>query len=921
MKTNAILSAALGSALVMATPFAMAQEPAAAQTGAVLYANDFSARSGASAVPSGRWRGSKYALGTVAYNYPNLANGNGTYAWSDGLAWADTSRLQDGWVLSGNGTWTPGASVVVNSESERPGDTESPFLAFSINNSQYYTSRASQPIGNSFTNGVVEYWVDMRAPGKWGNTSSMPYLRFIPIYRTYLQTPDNTVNPPVAYPAMLGPCNLTGSAATASTTRCFGGSQYNGDLGVVSAADGGYVSLRTGWWYRYRLVVDFESHYVYYSVWELGANVPTWDTPAGENVMPQKRKYVYRPPTAETGPLDGIGFAVGGINSGNPSVVTNMAAVTNIRVGWKAHDADAEFIPCYSNDFRTCWRRSLADATTASAYAAPAGAGASEFSSYYANVNTTCPGSQVITGTTGQGAQPVGVDGWRRISETGAAHPSVANSGGDGANVLRVTKASGTASSAYWAVFGNSLGETITSGKVMFSVDVRTADKWYSDAARLISVALSDSFCYSSGVNSTYGPHRATTVGLRGAGETDTPYAWYVDNSATVNDTAARGAARTWHRIVTVADLDAKTYDFTVSNLGEAAAGKPADYDHAGASVILARSGVPIRSGVTDISSFTLLAYSVGDTWNGAVLFDNIQVWKIPTDGATTNLVYYNDFNVRRRTGFLDAPRRQRLRPGARRVVRQRLPRDGGAGCQSRVRHAGHGRRGGESQGRHGPHRHAPAVNLARQHAGRGLVPRHARRRRPPRRFDLRRHRDPVARAHPLRLRHGRRHDAEPPAPDCGQGRGGRRRYGQGPRLHGRSGALVPVRSEVFAGRTGLLAVRLRPGNGPSRIRRRKRHPRSHSLRPSVRQLRRYGRILHARLLRRRPGQRHARRGRRPDTRTHRQRRRREPAFGIRDGGAVALFQRRDAEQRIGYWQHLHNGNIVKILCVSAPLR
>lgn len=653
MKTNAILSAALGSALIMATPFAMAQEPAAAQTGAVLYANDFSARSGASAVPSGRWRGSKYALGTVAYNYPNLANGNGTYAWSDGLAWADTSRLQDGWVLSGNGTWTPGASVVVNSESERPGDTESPFLAFSINNSQYYTSRASQPIGNSFTNGVVEYWVDMRAPGKWGNTSSMPYLRFIPIYRTYLQTPDNTVNPPVAYPAMLGPCNLTGSAATASTTRCFGGSQYNGDLGVVSAADGGYVSLRTGWWYRYRLVVDFESHYVYYSVWELGANVPTWDTPAGENVMPQKRKYVYRPPTAETGPLDGIGFAVGGINSGNPSVVTNMAAVTNIRVGWKAHDADAEFIPCYSNDFRTCWRRSLADATTASAYAAPAGAGASEFSSYYANVNTTCPGSQVITGTTGQGAQPVGVDGWRRISETGAAHPSVANSGGDGANVLRVTKASGTASSAYWAVFGNSLGETITSGKVMFSVDVRTADKWYSDAARLISVALSDSFCYSSGVNSTYGPHRATTVGLRGAGETDTPYAWYVDNSATVNDTAARGAARTWHRIVTVADLDAKTYDFTVSNLGEAAAGKPADYDHAGASVILARSGVPIRSGVTDISSFTLLAYSVGDTWNGAVLFDNIQVWKIPTDGATTNLVYYNDFNVRRR---LNAP-------------------------------------------------------------------------------------------------------------------------------------------------------------------------------------------------------------------------------------------------------------------------
>ena len=660
MKSSTFLSLALGAALATGAPFAIAQEPDAAPASSVLYANDFSARTGASAVPSQRWKRHDYVPGTVVYNYANAAGGS--YAWTDGLPWADPSKIQDGWVLSGNGTWAPSASAMTNNAAERPGDTESPFLAFSINNANFYSSRAYQPIGNSFTNGVVEYWVDMRAPGKWGSTSSMPYFLFLPVYRTYLGIPDNVANPLADYPAMFGPCNLTGSAITAATTRCFGGSRYNGDLGVVSDADGGYVALENGIWYRYRMTVNFETKWCSYEVWKLGADVPTWDTATTGKVMPLKSKYIYRPPTDATGPLDGIGFIARGINSGNPAVVTNMPAATNIRVGWKAHDSDAAFIPCYSNDFRTCWTRSLATGSASASYAAPSGAGENSFSSYTVNAAATCPGSQVIIGNTGSALQPVGVDGWRRISDTGAAHPSVANSNGDGANVLRVTKASGTGSSAYWAVFGNTLGETITSGKVMFSVDVRTADKWYSDVARTISVALSDSFCYASGVNSTYGPHRATLVGLRGAGETDTPYAWYVNDSTTVNDTAARGAARTWHRIVTVADLDSRTYDIAVSNLGEGASGKPADYEHAGASVILAKSGIAIRSGVTDISSFALLAYSVGDTWDGAALFDNIKVWKIPSGGATTNLVYYNDFNVRKRfnaaatTELADAP-------------------------------------------------------------------------------------------------------------------------------------------------------------------------------------------------------------------------------------------------------------------------
>ena len=176
MKTTISLLAMIAALVAQAAiPFAALAETTP-DNGEVLYANDFSTRGGASAAPSGNWRCYDYQPGKVAYNYPKATSGS--YTWSDGLAWAVPSDEQDGWVLSGNGTWAPNASVVTNSAAERPGDTDRPFLAFGINNANFYAARAYQPIGNSFTNGVVEYWVDMRGPGKWGSTASSPYFRF-----------------------------------------------------------------------------------------------------------------------------------------------------------------------------------------------------------------------------------------------------------------------------------------------------------------------------------------------------------------------------------------------------------------------------------------------------------------------------------------------------------------------------------------------------------------------------------------------------------------------------------------------------------------------------------------------------------------------------------------------------------------------
>ena len=638
MKTTAhSIAAALALAAAALAPAQSFADDAAT----VLYANDFSARTGASAVPSGRWRGYDYQIGTVAYNYPNSTGG--AYTWSDGLAWADPSKSQDGWVLSGNGTWAAGVTVSTNSAAERPGDTDRPFLAFGINNANFYRSRAYQPIGNSFTNGVVEYWVDMRAPGKWGSTSSTPYFRFFPVYRTYLQLPDNTVNEATAYPGKFGPMYLSSK----TKARFYGGSSYNGSAGIVGDGDGGDFELDPGRWYRFRMVVNFETHWCIYSAWALGEEVPTWDSAVGARLVNSAGKYIYRDITDEIGPLDGIGFEVGGINSGNPSVVTNMPAATNIRIGWKASDADTAFIPCYSNDFQTCWRRSLAAATASHAYAAPSGTGVSAFSSYYVNSASTIPGSRIVSNASGSGWQSIGMDGWKRIHHQGNAYPSVAASGEAGGNVLRVTQGNSSANgtSIYYGVLGNTLGETISSGKVVLEADVRTPDKWYWDTSRMLDVALADDYAYTNATGSDFGTHVLSRFGFTSSDNTAAPYIRHLADTSLSSDTATTGAFSTWYRVRIEADLDAKTSAYTLWSLGSS--GNAADYEPTDAPVAT-KSGA-IRSTLSEVSTVVLYAYAVGSTAAGAAMFDNIKVWKVPTGGATTNLIYSNDFSVRRR--------------------------------------------------------------------------------------------------------------------------------------------------------------------------------------------------------------------------------------------------------------------------------
>jgi len=108
-----------------------------------------------------------------------------------------------------------------------------------------------------------------------------------------------------------------------------------------------------------------------------------------------------------------------------------------------------------------------------------------------------------------------------------------------------------------------------------------------------------------------------------------------------------------WYRMEIVADVDARTYDMSITPLGTLSV--TADFEPTN-DVLYAESGIPFYGDNPDgIGTFYLWGCGYGGTPNSSKAyrscFDNIQVWNIVTNGeeTVTNLVYSNDFSTRTR--------------------------------------------------------------------------------------------------------------------------------------------------------------------------------------------------------------------------------------------------------------------------------
>ena len=630
----------------------------------VVFNEDFSQRSVDPSMTkrmAKHWSSCEYVCGNGTVNPLAYSYIYGKYRYSSELPYSDVSQIQDGWIMGGSArqNWVPGFFATTNSPAELPGDTDRPFAALSIGpGANYYESRVMQSIGNSFSNGTVRYTIDFRAPCRWYRKGDgvAPMIRFYPATRQMLACPDLTDG------SGDSPCgfgmNGTSAGSAAFITDAYPLYIYGSGDSTSSIRGKDFGKATPLHWYRFAVDVNLDANLCSGTVRDLGDRVPDWNT-TGAQIGSWQDSPLYRVLTDATGPLEGICIYNGGISSDGNSVVTNMGCFKNISVSWKA-PGTPDFKPCYSNDFavrRSCvlsqpngaqythtpsgktWDTNVvANYETFNAWGA-----ASDERQLFSRASSNSGGR--ITGTD---RYPVGIDGWRRLNPASGGDATVVSGGGASGKLLRLSSEGGNR----FVVCAQTLGETITTGKVKLIATGRVPDGWYWSALSAIYVALGDTALYDADYDTDITQHYNAVLGFKG---TINPYSCIP--CANVLDRTATGQTGTaltsdnnspwqqWFKFEIVADLDARTFDCTIQKLGDA------DHilDTTGETVFSA-VGVPFFNNLNEIGSFTLMGYGMAKstTWGQAVVFDAVDVWK---DVGTVNekRIYYNDFDRRER--------------------------------------------------------------------------------------------------------------------------------------------------------------------------------------------------------------------------------------------------------------------------------
>lgn len=617
-----------------------------------VYVNDLSTRISKGTVPSAEWRELVYpAPGTRIYH-----NYQGTREWtySPEKPWLQSTNRVDGWIAGGYANnWCPGWTTRTNTTAM--GDSERPYFSGALNSQEYFRGRYLTPIGNSFTNGVLYVQVDIRAPTSWirgkpsGSSSSVhPMIRVFPAFRSTMNNPDQASDT-TGYIGIFG---LNGSGdkdGTIVNVVHFVGYGNNDESESLHGTGGGIGATNRHW---YRFCARFDLRYGVFKVWskDMGVSLPAIDDPTvptdSDNAFYSYQQKFYRPISPEN-PIEGLGFQMGGISSGNPVDVEKTASFANIRLSWCPDGNDAEKQVFYTNDAVTRRVRRITPEATVCSYGAPSAAVVpSVFAGYEAQPKANIREKHLLTyGSNGDEnkPQPVGVDGWRRQNKGGSAIVSVAASDEAGGKMMRIS------SLVDYGIFTfamQPLGEPITSGKVRVSVDGRTPDKWYWNN-RYLSFQVGSTALYGANHNG-YVAQVIAQSQFTSDSDSGTPYLTMKSNGAN-SKVGVNGKFSTWYRIVTTIDMDAKTYGVKVYELG--ATSRAASFVPTADQLLYETSGVAFaNTGLADVGTLMLGAYGVGykdkASWASSALFDNIQVWK-DADTANEKLVYYNDFDKR----------------------------------------------------------------------------------------------------------------------------------------------------------------------------------------------------------------------------------------------------------------------------------
>lgn len=582
---------------------------------------------------------------------------------------------------------------------------------------QYDTATARQgyalhSIHNCFTNGQLKIQVDMRAPLQW-RASNVRHFMVFPVYEKYMHC------------ETWDAANCTGLVSPGKFGFRCGGSNFQRSFPMYYDArkvrDGTTSQLGNNYngsgstegncyWFRFEVTYDLDAARFSGTVksldsaWATGLVSdagkiaafnslahPTFDTAVPASPL---KSEVFNNALwigcaadsagnlttdmdalwADKGGISGLGIFTGQLAGtetltlqGSGNNTTNLVLVDNIRVSWKA-PAAADFEVCYENDFAMRSYRTLsAPFSTTGGYAPKTESKADYdvFTGYTAGALDTYNILPTLSNTTDAG-EP-GVDGWRRHYADGHANVRWAPMGvesntdefpGSGGNKLAFAW-----NNAY-VIASQPLGASFTTGKITLTADVFLPGEWsaytWIENRNRAMIGLGSAALHTAST-ADFPDGFAAAFGYRKV-KSDSDYAWEpfktFDGTGLAGDSPSKNA---WYRYELAADLDARTYDVTVTPLGTSsvAAGTAATQ-----AAVFSQAGIPFDNDVSDIGSFALMGYGYGnavgsDAKNKRVAFDNISVVRAWTeDGvAKTRTVYSNDFSTRVRDTGVAVPR------------------------------------------------------------------------------------------------------------------------------------------------------------------------------------------------------------------------------------------------------------------------
>ncbi len=604
-----------GGKLSLAVMLAALTATLVAIGGEVIYQNDFTTRTSAGPIPSGKWRQQSYFAGL-------MANTDYEKPFGD-ITSAPPQNMQDGWIKNKSTGTKSGANAYIykdagNNSMAVLGHTNaatissSPILGRVI---------LKQRIGNTFTRGIVTMRLDMRPPAVWQSFSDGLRRAIVCV------GDEDYFSPDVEKPSIFSRTAATAGIYIEDLRKVY----YRSNSGEVREN----AEIAQGHWLRLVLTLDLDNRTWGFSIYDMGTDHP------GQNAtLPATPVYT----------RSAIPFC--------DSSVTSISAIALCGFGvcWNA-DGDQSAAPagavcfdnififhndeeCYRNNFGTREWRDLAAGTAVATYVADCTVTNTVGTEMY-----TWPSPIGANGVTivpskkdGGVSEPIGLDGWRRLytaSDLGANDVNLRN---DNDNCC-VRFADNKSSSGV----AHPIGTCVSNGTLRMKIDMRVPSAWNGDRGRLY-VSLGNDTLYNGYQNACQNG-RYLHVGISSKGSTTNAAP---RTAAKIYDTYALKMA-TWYRAEITAYLDSGTYDYTLYEQGSTIP----SINAANGEEVFSLSGAQRMNNVDKITTLAL--------WGmyGVAYYDNIQIWHTPAGGTEETLLYRNTFSSRtiysqdRREGLL----------------------------------------------------------------------------------------------------------------------------------------------------------------------------------------------------------------------------------------------------------------------------